>query len=180
VQIALGILLALAIIITISIIGPGIIGACWLPTPTGSLKSAFEEAGVRPGETIMDIGCGDGRVLISAAKLYNARGIGVEIDPLKVFIARYLVNRAGFSDSIRIIRASAMRADLKEADIVFVYLSHQLIDKLKPKFLKELKPGARIISYGFLISGFPLVKTNPSREWFIYKMGLGRNLNKYS
>jgi hypothetical protein len=63
---------------------------------------------------------------------------------------------------------------------VFIYLSHQLIDKLKPKFLEELKPGARIISYGFLISGFPLVKTNPSREWFIYRMGIGRNLNKYS
>lgn len=172
--------LALFVVAAVSIVGPGIVGAPWLPTPANGLAAVLKEAGLKPGEVFIDLGCGDGRVLIAAAGIFGAQCIGVEIDPLKIPLARWRVKRAGLSEKVKIIRASAMDAPLAEADVVFLYLSHQLIDRLKPKFARELKPGARIVSFGFMVSGFPLVKTDAGKKWFVYKMALGRNINRYS
>ncbi len=175
---AVALLILLLIIAALSIAGAGIFGAPWLPTPTGILERMFEEAELKPGETVVDLGCGDGRVLIAAARNRGARGIGIEIDPLKAAIARWRVRRAGLEGAVTIRTAHALGADLRQADVVFLFLSHQLIDRLKPKFEAELKPGARIVSYNFMVRGYPIWKVDAGKRWFIYRMDLGRKVDR--
>lgn len=174
--ILLGALIAVACYIAI----PALSGSPWWPAPKREVIKLLRMAELKEGETLYDLGCGDGRALIAAAREFGARGVGVEIDPVKVFIARFLVKSAGLSDRIKILRSSVLDVPLTDADVVFLYLSHQLIDRMKDKFLTELKPEARIASYGFMVRGFPLYKTAEGLKGFIYKMSLGRNLDRYT
>ena len=159
---------------------PALSGSPWWPAPKREVIKLLRMAELREGETLYDLGCGDGRALIAAAREFGAHGVGVEIDPVKVFIARFFVKSAGLSGRIEIIRASVLDVPLHDADVVFLYLSHQLIDRMKDKFLTELKPEARIASYGFMVRGLPLHKTADGLKGFIYKMSLGRNLDRYT
>lgn len=179
-EIFLIILLGILLIATVSIVLPSFFGAPWHSAPLKQTNRLLEEAGLKQGETLVDLGCGNARVLILAARQFGAHGIGYEIDPLKVFISKLHVRMAGLSDKIKIFRSSAMKASLKEADVVYLYLTHQLIDKLKPRFHEELKPGTRIVSYGFMVRGFPLVKASDDQKGFIYHMGLGGKVSHYS
>jgi len=173
--IVLGALIAAACYIAI----PALSGSPWWPAPKREVLKLLRMAELKENEKLYDLGCGDGRALIAAASQFGARGVGVEIDPVKVAIARFLVKSAGLSSRIEIIRASVLDVPLHDADVVFLYLSHQLIDKMKDKFLTELKPEARIASYGFMVRGLPLYKTADGLKGFIYKMSLGRNLDRY-
>lgn len=174
--ILLGVLIAVACYIAL----PALSGSPWWPAPKREVIKLLRMAELKESEILYDLGCGDGRALIAAAREFGVGGVGVEIDPVKVFIARFLVKSAGLSDRIKILRASVLDVPLNDADVVFLYLSHQLIDRLKEKFLAELKPEARIASYGFMVRGFPLYKTADGLKGFIYKMSLGRNLDKYT
>ena len=173
--ILLGVLIAVACYIAI----PALFGSPWWPAPKREVLKLLRMAELKENEKLYDLGCGDGRALIVAAREFGVRGVGVEIDPLKAAIARFLVKSAGLSGRIEIIRASALDVPLHEADVVFLYLSHQLIDRMKDKFLTELKPEARIVSYGFMVRGLPLYKTADGLNGFIYKMSLGRNMDMY-
>ncbi len=174
--ILLGALIAAAGYIAI----PALSGSPWWPAPKREVIKLLRMAELQGGEKLYDLGCGDGRALIAAAREFGARGVGVEIDPVKAAIARFFVKSAGLSDRIKIIRASVMDVPLHDADVVFLYLSHQLIDRMKDKFLTELKPEARIASYGFMVRGLPLYKTADGLKGFVYKMSLGRNLDRYT
>ena len=174
--VALAALIAAALYIAI----PALSGSPWWPAPKREVIKLLRMAELRKDEKLYDLGCGDGRALIAAAREFGARGVGVEIDPLKAAIARFFVKSAGLSDRIEIIRASVMDVPLHDADVVFLYLSHQLIDRMKEKFLTELKPEARIASYGFMVRGLPLYKTADGLKGFVYKMSLGRNLDRYT
>ncbi len=179
-EVPLYIVLAAAVLVLLYVTIPALYGSPWWPAPVKKVVRLLGEAGLKEGETLIDLGCGDARILIEAVRKFGAIGIGVEIDPFKAAIARFFVRRAGLAEKIKIVRSSAADYPLHEADVVFLYLSHQLIDKLKPKFEKELGDGARIVSYGFMVQGFPLVKTDAEKKAFIYKMSLGKNVNRYT
>jgi len=172
----LGAVLISALYVTI----PALMGSPWWPAPKAEVLKILRDAELKEGELLYDLGCGDGRALIAAAREFGARGVGVEIDPVKVLVARLFVRLAGLSDTIRIIRASVLDVPLGDADVVFMYLSHQLIDRLREKFLRELKPEARIASYGFMVRGFPLYKSDARLKSFVYRMGVGRNLDTFT
>ena len=174
--IVLGAMIATACYIAI----PALSGSPWWPAPKREVLKLLRMAELKENEKLYDLGCGDGRALIAAAREFGSRGVGVEIDPVKVAIARFLVKAAGLSDRIEIIRASVLDVPLHDADVVFLYLSHQLIDRMKDKFLTELKPEARIASYGFMVRGLTLYKTADGLKGFIYKMSLGRNMDTYT
>lgn len=172
------IFLFLVIFAALSIILPLFWGGVWFPTPHKDIENLLAASELKEGETLMDLGCGDGRVLITAVEKFGAKGIGVEIDPFKVLIARMRIWRAGLSDRIIIIWSSVAKADLSQADVLFIYLSHQAIDRLKKRFKTELKTTARIVTFGFLISGFPIYKAYRNKKGFVYKIGLGKNLDE--
>ncbi len=126
--------------------GPDVI---FVPTPNDVVSKMMEMAKVSKRDTVYDLGCGDGRIVITAAQKYGARGVGIDIDPERVKEATENVHKAGVADRVRIIRGDLFQANISEATVVTLYLLTDLNLKLRPKLLKELNPGTRVVSHAF-------------------------------
>ena len=161
------------------VIAPIFFGAPWHPLLPGTIRRILRFAEVRPGETVCDLGCGDGRVLITAAKDFSARGIGVEIDPLKTVLARLLSRINGVDDRVNIVRGNLFDFDPGNADVLYIYLTHQAMDKLFPEILKKLKPSVRIVSYRFCLRGMTPEKVSEDKTLFLYQLDKGSKINNY-
>ena len=108
---------------------------------------------------MFDLGSGDGRLPILAAQLHGARGVGVEIDPKLVAIARANAAEAGVGDRVQFIEGDLFAADVSAATVVTLYLSTSLMRQIEPKLRSELRPGARIVSHQFWFQGWPADRT---------------------
>lgn len=126
--------------------------APWWRTNKEVARAFCELAEIRKGDVVYELGSGDAQALITAAKEYGAKGVGVEIDPLRVFVSNMLLYSSGVSDKITIKRKNFFDEDLSKATVVFVYLVPKTLNRLKPKFLKELKKGTRVVSYRYEIN----------------------------
>ena len=104
-------------------------------------------ARVGPGDIVLDLGCGDGRIVITAAQEFGARGVGVEIDARLVRQARANAHAAGVDDRVAIWQEDLFAVDMRPATVLTMYLSHKVNDRLCPKLLRELRPGTRIVSH---------------------------------
>jgi len=162
------------------VILPIFFGAPWHPLMPGTIRRILRFAEVQPGETVCDLGCGEGRVLITAAKEFSARAIGVEIDPLKILLARLLRKINGVDDRVNIVRGNLFDFDPGSADVLYLYLTHQAMDKLFPKILKKLKPSVRIVSYRFCLRGMTPEKVSEDKTLFLYQLDKGTKINSYS
>lgn len=109
----------------------------------------LELAEVKADDVVYDLGSGDGRIVIAAAKKYGARGIGIDIDPERIREARQNAEVAGVADRVRFHEGDLFKADLAEATVVTLYLLPDVNARLQPKLLRELKPGTRIVSHRF-------------------------------
>jgi outer membrane protein assembly factor BamB len=127
-------------------------GARYLPTPKSIVESMLRSAGVKASDTVVDLGSGDGRILISAASRYKARGIGVELDPELVQLSREAVRAAGLADRVRIIHEDLLKAKFQEATVVTLYVGERLNRLLIPK-LEALQAGTRIVCHRFPLPG---------------------------
>jgi protein-L-isoaspartate O-methyltransferase len=121
----------------------------YIPTPQPVVEAMLELAGVTPTDVVYDLGSGDGRIVITAAKKYGARGVGVEIDPALVKKAAENAGAAGVSDRVRFITQNLFATDLREATVVTLYLLQSINERLRPKLVRELHPGARVVSHVF-------------------------------
>jgi SAM-dependent methyltransferase len=123
----------------------------YFPSTDEAVLGMLRLAGTGPGDVVYDLGCGDGRIVIVAAKQFGARGVGVEIDPAPLRMAVYNAKRAGVEDRVRFVRGDLFDADISEATVVTLFLFESLNRRLLPKLRKELKPGTRIVAhrYGF-------------------------------
>ncbi len=171
-------LLFLVIVAALLVVVPLIWGAVWLPTPNADIKNLLKAAELKEGETLFDLGCGDGRLLFTAVRDFGAKAVGVEIDPFKVLMLKLRIKLAGLSGSIKVIWSSAQKAELKDADLLFIYLSHQIADSMLERFKNELKSSARVVSYSFMVSGLPIWKVYGDKKGFIYKMNIGKKLDR--
>ena len=120
----------------------------FVPTPRGAVERMIEMAELEPGDVVYDLGCGDGRIVVAAARRQRVKAIGVDINPERVAESRENVRAAGLESSVEIRQADIFALDLRDADVVFLYLTPRLNERLMPQ-LRQLKPGARIISYEF-------------------------------
>jgi len=120
----------------------------YVPTPQELVDKMVEKANITEKDTVYDLGCGDGRMIITAAKKHGARGIGVDIDPQRIKEANANAKEAGVTDKVKFIQADLFTMDFKEADVLLMYLLPSVNVKLRPKIL-ELKPGTRIVSHAF-------------------------------
>jgi SAM-dependent methyltransferase len=126
--------------------GPDVI---FVPTPNDIVDTMLKMAAVSKKDTVYDLGCGDGRIVITAAQKYGARGVGVDIDPDRVAEATQNAQKAGVANRIKIIRGDLFETDISPATVVTLYLLTELNLKLRPKLLRELKPGTRVVSHAF-------------------------------
>ena len=126
--------------------GPDVI---FVPTPTEVVEAMLKAAKVTKNDVVYDLGCGDGRIVITAAKEYGARGIGIDIDPQRISEARANAEKAGVTDRVKFLEQDLFETDFHEATVVTLYLLPSLNIKLRPKLWKELKPGTRIVSHAF-------------------------------
>jgi outer membrane protein assembly factor BamB len=127
-------------------------GGVFVPTPPDIVEKMLDLAAIKKGELVCDLGCGDGRILVAAAKKYGARGYGIDIDTECVKLAREAVAEAKVGDLVTIEKGDLFDADFSKADVLALYLLPTTMQKLIPKF-EKLKPGTRIVSHAFLIPG---------------------------
>lgn len=159
--------LIVVLLIFLSIIWPP--GAPWVPAPKDKIFKILKMLKVKPGEVVYDLGSGDGRVLIWATQEFGSDGVGIEIDPLRVFYSRALIKLKGLSPKIKIIRQNLLNADLSRADVVILFLLPKILKKLKTKLLKELKPGARIACYRYPLP-LPEISREEKEKIFLYQI----------
>ena len=121
----------------------------FLATPQNVVEAMLTLAHVTPADVVFDLGSGDGRIPITAATKFGARGVGIEIDPGLVRLARDSAARAGVSDRVTFVEGDLFQADISSATVVAVFLLPSMNIRLIPKFERELRPGARIVSHHF-------------------------------
>jgi precorrin-6B methylase 2 len=121
----------------------------YVPTPPDVVKAMLDTAGVTKKDVVYDLGCGDGRIVIAAAKEYGARGVGIDIDPTRIREAKANAAAAGVAERVRFMQADLFETNLRPATVVTLYLLESLNLKLQPKLVTELKPGTRIVSHAF-------------------------------
>lgn len=127
----------------------------YLPTPPAVVDAMLRLAGVHAGDVLFDLGAGDGRIVIAAARDYGVRAVGIELDGRKVAEARANVARAGLAGRVEIRQGDALEADLGEASVVTIFLFPEINARLMPKLRAELRPGARIVSHRFGLGDWP-------------------------
>lgn len=124
----------------------------YVATPQSAVERMIQLAEVKPGEVVYDLGCGDGRILVTAAQRYRVKAIGVDLDPERVKESIANAEKAGVEDLVTVTQGDIFEQDLKDADVVFLYLFSSLNTKLLPQ-LEKMKPGSRVISFEFPIRG---------------------------
>jgi SAM-dependent methyltransferase len=121
----------------------------YVPTPEEVVEEMLRLANVSKDDVVYDLGCGDGRIVITAAKKYGARGVGVDIDPQRIKESNENAQKAGVEDRVKFLQQDLFEMDFSEATVVTLYLLPALNLKLRPKLLRDLKPGSRIVSHAF-------------------------------
>jgi SAM-dependent methyltransferase len=133
----------------------------YVPTPEAVVRTMLELADVRRGDVVYDLGCGDGRIVVAAAKAGAAKAVGIDIDPERVMEAKTNVRAAGVEDRATILEGDLFGLDLRDADVVTLYLLPDLNLRLRPKLLR-LKPGTRVVSHAFDMGDW-----NPDRVAYV-------------
>jgi len=143
----------------------------FVTTPEDVVEGMLRLAGTGPQDFVIDLGSGDGRIVIAAAQRFGARGLGIELDPRLVEKSRAAARAAGVADKAAFQEGDVLRADISRASVVTVYLLPSLLYRVQPRFVDELKPGTRVVSHAFpLLSWKPdasqtvrLAKRHPSQ-----------------
>ena len=149
---------------------PAVSGLAWVPTRVERIRKALQLAGVQPGETLVDLGAGDGRVLFIAAREFAARAIGVEISPVHCLMAWLRARFSPVRPQISIRCMDLFRADLHDADVVFAYMTSRQSARLRPILEQRMRPGTRVVTVSFDIDGWQPSQFDRQNLLFLYEM----------
>ncbi len=131
----------------------------FVPTPQEVVDAMLKLAGVHKGDVVYDLGCGDGRTVVTAAKQYGVRAVGIDINPERIEEAKENVQKNGVGKLVTLRNEDLFEADIKDASVVTLYLLTSLNIKLRPKLWRDLKPGTRIVSHSFDMGDWKPEKT---------------------
>lgn len=149
---------------------PMLYGSPWVPSFQRRIRRAMELAQVRPGETVFDLGSGDGRVLICAARDFKARAVGYEIEPVHCLVSWLRARALGLQSSIRVHCQDFTRADLSSADVVFLYLTAGHVPRITSQIESQLRRGARVVSVSNELPGWKPAAVDREHLLFLYRM----------
>ncbi len=121
----------------------------YVPTPQAVVNRMLEMADVKNSDFVIDLGCGDGRMIVTAAQKYGSSGYGVDINPVRINESNANAKKAGVTDKVTFKVANLFDESLAKADVMTMYLLEEINLRLRPKILDELKPGARVVSHAF-------------------------------
>ena len=144
-------------------------GVEWVPSPQRIVDRMLKLARVEKDDVVYDLGSGDGRIVISAAKI-GAKAVGVELDPLRVLISRIKIKLAGLENKARIEHGNFYKANVKNANIITLFLLPKTMEKIENKLRKELRKGARIVSYRFVFKNWKPSKVDEENKIYLYKV----------
>jgi cyclopropane fatty-acyl-phospholipid synthase-like methyltransferase len=145
--------------------------APYVASPTRVMDRMLELANIKPGETLYDLGCGDGRILIAAVRKYKVNAVGIEISPKLVAKASASIRKAGLESQARVIQGDVLDVEPAGADVVYLYLSTRANEQLRPRLEAYLKAGARVVSHDYAVPGWKPTKveeTEGSQKHMIY------------
>ena len=140
-------LLALAAPAFAQLVPPRGLDVPYEPSPQAVVERMLQLAGVGSGDLVYDLGSGDGRIVITAAKTMGARGVGIDLDPRRVDEARANAKAAGVEDKVQFKVGNLYESDFSQATVVTLFLWPQVNRKLRPELWRQLKPGTRVVSY---------------------------------
>ena len=130
----------------------------YVPSPQSVVADMLRYADVGPGDFLIDLGSGDGRIVLTAAKVFGARGFGVEIKDDLVKKSNEAAKNEGLADRVKFMKQDLFKTDMSQATVITMYLLPDTVNLLKDKFLSELKPGTRIVSHDYPLTGWKPVK----------------------
>jgi protein-L-isoaspartate O-methyltransferase len=140
----------------------------YVPTPPEVVDKMLRMAAVKEGDVLYDLGSGDGRIVITAAKQFKVRGVGIDIDPQRIREAEENARAAGVTDLVRFRNEDLFQANISEATVVTLYLLESVNEKLRPKLLRDLKPGTRIVSHAFRMGDWEPERSDDVNGVMIY------------
>jgi len=154
------------------LIVPALYGVPWVPTGEERIRKALELAELQPGETLYDLGAGDGRVLIMAVREFGAKGVGIEIGPAQCTLGILRSWLSGCRQKVRMRCGNFYHADVSDADVVYLYLTSSHTLRLQDKLKQELRPGARVIAIAADFPDWQPSRVDRALLIFVYEMPL--------
>jgi SAM-dependent methyltransferase len=121
----------------------------FVPTPHAVVEEMLRLGGVKSGDMLYDLGCGDGRIVVTAAQRYGIRAVGIDIDPVRIAESEKNAKEAGVTDKVKFIEMDLFQADFRDATVITMYLLTSVNRRLRPRLLAELRPGTRLVSHSF-------------------------------
>lgn len=146
------------------------IGAGYDPAPMDKVHKMLTIARVRPDDVVYDLGCGDGRILVTAAREFGARAVGIEIDPFRFVFAWFMKMLSGRSRRIELRYGNLFKMNIEAATVVTLFLYGPTNNRLKEKLSRELKTGTRIVSYIWRFDGWAVADFLPEDRIYLYEM----------
>ncbi len=165
-------------VVSTALVLPATQGALYVSTSGARIKAFLDAVPMRPDQLLMDLGCGDGRVLCRSSDRYGVRAVGFELNPLAWLRARL---RCSGRQGVRVVRGNFWKADLKDADVVFCYLFPDVMGRMAEKINTEVKPGAVVVSCNFPVPGLvPQQVLRPAGALhhdpiYIYRIGIPKS-----
>lgn len=157
----------ISVLLNISLLWTWKFGAAWDPTPISVVRKILEYLEPKETDVVYDLGCGDGRFIIEAVTKYKCRAVGIEIDPIRYIISKIRIKMLNIEDRAKVVLANFYNYPIKDATIVFCFLTDEANRKLSIKFSKELSNGTIIVSYIWRFYGFTLINVLDN-DIFIY------------